>query len=87
MLIVVAATSVIDIASFAPTLAVMIALGVGIDYALLILNRFRDERGRGAEIREAALTALDTAGRSVLFAGTTVVIALLGMLLLGASVS
>ncbi|MFT3863771.1 MAG: MMPL family transporter [Solirubrobacterales bacterium] len=83
MLIIVTATSVVDIASFAPTLAVMIALGVGIDYALLILNRFRDERGRGVAIREATLTALDTAGRSVLFAGTTVVIALLGMLLLG----
>jgi len=61
----------------------MIALGVGIDYALLIINRFRGERARGVEVREATLTSMDTAGRSVLFAGTTVVIALLGMLLLG----
>ncbi|MEA2423377.1 MAG: putative drug exporter of the superfamily, partial [Thermoleophilaceae bacterium] len=83
MTIMLAVSSVFDIASFAPTLAVMIALGVGIDYALLILNRFRDERRGGLDVRDATATALNTAGRSVLFAGTTVVIALLGMLLLG----
>jgi putative drug exporter of the RND superfamily len=80
-----AATGAFSIADFAPTLAVMIALGVGIDYALLVINRFRGERAEGADVREATLTAMDTAGRSVLFAGTTVVIALLGMLLLGVS--
>jgi len=83
MLLVTAATSVVAIADFAPQLAVMIALGVGIDYALLIINRFRAERARGSEVREATLTSMDTAGRSVLFAGVTVVIALLGMLILG----
>jgi RND superfamily putative drug exporter len=80
-----AATGSFSIADFAPTLAVMIALGVGIDYALLVINRFRGERAGGADVRAATLTAMDTAGRSVLFAGTTVVIALLGMLLLGVS--
>jgi putative drug exporter of the RND superfamily len=80
-----AATGSFSVADFAPTLAVMIALGVGIDYALLVINRFRGERAAGADVREATLTAMDTAGRSVLFAGTTVVIALLGMLLLGVS--
>ena len=85
MTIVYAASSIFDIASFAPTLAVMIALGVGIDYALLIISRFRGERRRGEDVREATINALNTAGRSVLFAGTTVVIALLGMLLLGIS--
>jgi RND superfamily putative drug exporter len=80
-----AATGAFAVADFAPTLAVMIALGVGIDYALLIISRFRTERAEGADIREATLTAMDTAGRSVVFAGTTVVIALLGMLLLGVS--
>lgn len=80
-----AATGSFSIADFAPTLAVMIALGVGIDYALLVINRFRGERSGGASVRDATLTAMDTAGRSVLFAGTTVVIALLGMLLLGVS--
>ncbi len=82
-LLVTAASSVVAIADFAPQLAVMIALGVGIDYALLIINRFRGERARGADVREATLTSMDTAGRSVLFAGVTVVIALLGMLVLG----
>jgi putative drug exporter of the RND superfamily len=85
MTAVLAASSLFDIASFAPTLAVMIALGVGIDYALLVINRFRDELAHGSDRREATITALDTAGRSVLFAGSTVVIALLGMLLLGIS--
>jgi RND superfamily putative drug exporter len=80
-----AATGSFSVADFAPTLAVMIALGVGIDYALLVINRFRGERSAGTDVREATLTAMDTAGRSVLFAGTTVVIALLGMLLLGIS--
>ncbi|MCW2994994.1 MAG: Integral rane protein [Conexibacter sp.] len=80
-----AATGAFSVADFAPTLAVMIALGVGIDYALLVISRFRTERASGSEVREATLTAMDTAGRSVLFAGTTVVIALLGMLLLGVS--
>ena len=85
MALVFAASAVFDIADFAPTLAVMIALGVGIDYALLIISRFRSERAAGADQRAATLTAMDTAGRSVLFAGSTVVIALLGMLLLGIS--
>ncbi len=82
-LLVTAASAVVAIADFAPQLAVMIALGVGIDYALLIINRFRGERARGSDVRAATLTSMDTAGRSVLFAGTTVVIALLGMLVLG----
>jgi RND superfamily putative drug exporter len=85
MSLVFASSAVFDIASFAPSLAVMISLGVGIDYALLVINRFRGERTRGAEIREATVTAMDSAGRTVLFAGTTVVIALMGMLLLGLS--
>src|SRR4051794_31970224 len=63
----------------------MIGIGVGIDYALLILNRFRLERGAGREVREATLIALDTSGRAVLFAGVVVVIAMLGMMLLGIS--
>jgi putative drug exporter of the RND superfamily len=85
MALVLAASAVFDIADFAPTLAVMIALGVGIDYALLIISRFRSERAAGADVRAATVTAMDTAGRSVLFAGSTVVVALLGMVLLGIS--
>jgi putative drug exporter of the RND superfamily len=61
----------------------LVGLGVGIDYALLIFSRYRGELLGGAEREAAARTALDTAGRSVLFAGTTVIIGLLGLLALG----
>jgi MMPL family/Histidine kinase-, DNA gyrase B-, and HSP90-like ATPase len=61
----------------------MIGLGVGIDYALLIVTRFRENLHRGHDRHDAAVIALDTAGRSVLFAGTTVVISLLGMVIMG----
>jgi RND superfamily putative drug exporter len=83
MTAVLAASAVVDIADFGPTLAVMIGLGVGIDYALLIVNRFRTERAQGRDVRDAIIVAVDTGGRAVLFAGITVVIALLGMLTLG----
>jgi RND superfamily putative drug exporter len=78
-------THVFDTAAFAPVLAAMIGLGVGIDYALFIVTRFRGALGAGMEPREAAIHAVDTAGRAVLFAGTTVIIALAGMALLGIS--
>src|SRR3954447_9807585 len=78
-------TRVLDVVDWAPQLAAMIGIGVGIEYALLILNRFRLERGAGREVREATLIALDTSGRAVLFAGIVVVIAMLGMMLLGIS--
>ncbi|GAB1516105.1 MMPL family transporter [Actinophytocola sp. KF-1] len=69
--------------SYAPPLMMLVGLGVGIDYALLVFARFRGELHHGADREQAARTALDTAGRSVLFAGTTVMIALLGLLALG----
>jgi RND superfamily putative drug exporter len=78
-------THVFDTAEFAPQLAAMIGLGVGIDYALFILTRFRNGLDEDMEPREAAIAAVDTAGRAVLFAGVTVIIALTGMLLLGLS--
>ena len=80
-------THVVDTPNFSSELAAMIGLGVGIDYALFILTRFREAyRTPGPtheNVRESVVRAMDTAGRAVLFAGTTVVIALLGMLLLG----
>jgi putative drug exporter of the RND superfamily len=76
-------THVFDTADFAPQLAAMIGLGVGIDYALFILTRFRNGLDEGLEPQPAAVRAIDTAGRAVLFAGLTVIISLLGMLLLG----
>jgi RND superfamily putative drug exporter len=78
-------THVFDTAEFAPQLAAMIGLGVGIDYALFILTRFRNGLDEGLASRDAAIAAVDTAGRAVLFAGVTVIIALMGMLLLGLS--
>src|SRR3954464_10613264 len=78
-------TRLIDVTDWTPQLAAMIGIGVGIDYALLILNRFRLERGAGRDSRDATLVALDTSGRAVLFAGIVVVIAMLGMILLGIS--
>ena len=78
-------TRVLDVVDWAPQLAAMVGIGVGIDYALLILNRFRLERGGGRDVREATLVSIDTSGRAVLFAGVVVVIAMLGMMLLGIS--
>lgn len=71
------------VASFAPTLAAMIGLGVGIDYALFITNRYRQGLQDGLAPKEAALKSVGTAGRAVLFAGSTVILALLGMFVLG----
>ncbi|HEU4393911.1 MAG TPA: MMPL family transporter [Solirubrobacterales bacterium] len=79
------ATHLFPTAEFAPQLAFMIGLGVGIDYALFILTRFRNGLDEGLEPRPAAIAAIDTAGRAVLFAGVTVIIALMGMMLLGLS--
>lgn len=72
-----------DISSVAPSLAIMIGLGVGTDYALFILNRFRQGLQSGMEPRAAAEKAVGTAGHAVLFAGSTVIVALLGMFILG----
>jgi putative drug exporter of the RND superfamily len=75
--------NVLDMPSFATQAAAMIGIGVGIDYALLIVTRYRQSLRDGFDPEGAVLLALDTAGRSVLFAGATVVISLLGMLLIG----
>ena len=74
---------VLTVPTFAPQMAAMVGLGVGIDYALFIVTRHRETLHGGAGPRTSAVTALSTAGRAVVFAGCTVVISLLGMLLLG----
>src|SRR5206468_3297065 len=74
----------VDMADFASELALMIGLGVGIDYALFIVTRYRDAyRENGGNVVAAVELAMNTAGRAILFAGATVVIALLGMFALG----
>jgi len=72
----------LDVATFAPTLAGMIGLGVGIDYSLLVINRYRQALDAGREPRAAALESVRTAGRAVAFAAITVIIALLGLFVL-----
>ncbi|WP_318214537.1 MMPL family transporter [Streptomyces sp. SCL15-6] len=70
------------VADFAPMLGTLIGLGVGIDYALFIVTRHRRGLKRGLSVTEAATSAVATTGRAVVFAGATVCIALLGMLIL-----
>jgi RND superfamily putative drug exporter len=71
--------------SFAELFGIMIGLGVGIDYALFIVTRYRENLHKGHDTRQSIAIALDTAGRAVLFAGTTVVISILGMVVMGLS--
>ncbi len=75
----------VDTPDFASQLASLIGLGVGIDYSLFVVTRFRAEVRGGRDREEAIEMAVDTAGRTVMFAAITVVIALLGLLLLGLS--
>jgi RND superfamily putative drug exporter len=73
----------VDIPEFAPQLAGMIGLGVGVDYALFIVTRYRQALHAGQEPEDAIALSITTAGRAVLFAGITVVISLLGLFLIG----
>jgi RND superfamily putative drug exporter len=72
-----------SVSSTAPMLALMIGLAVGIDYALFILSRHRTQLAMGDDPEESAATAVGTAGSAVVFAGVTVIIALLGLLVVG----
>jgi RND superfamily putative drug exporter len=78
-------THVLNTATFTNELALLIGLGVGVDYALFIVTRFRQSLLRGCTPEEAVVEAIDTSGRAVLFAGITVCIAMLGMFALGIS--
>jgi RND superfamily putative drug exporter len=75
----------VDTPDFAPAVAGLIGIGVGIDYSLLILTRFRSALAGGADVRDALVEALSTAGRSVIVAGATVVISLFGLFFMGVS--
>ena len=76
--------AVMDVPDFAPAVAGLIGIGVGVDYALLVLTRFRTALERKPP-REAIAEAVETAGRSVLIAGTTVLISVNGLFLMGVS--
>jgi uncharacterized membrane protein YdfJ with MMPL/SSD domain len=73
----------VNIPTVAPTLATMIGLGVGIDYALFLVSRYRALTKEGLEGHEAVAKAVATAGSAIVFAGTTVVIALITLLIAG----
>ena len=73
----------LTVPSFAPELAALVGLGVGIDYALFVVTRYRAALHAGSSPQDAVVTAMTTAGRAVVFAGSTVVLSLLGLFLLG----
>ena len=73
-------THVVNTPSYASEIAILVGLGVGIDYSLFVVSRFREaHRATGGNVEEAITVAMDTAGRSITFAGGCVVIAMLGM--------
>ena len=74
--------AIVPAPSFSPIIAAMIGLGVGVDYALFIVTRFREGLLVGRAPEDAAVTAMRTAGRTVLIAGSTVVIGMMGLLVL-----
>ena len=75
--------NVLELSDFGPRLAALVGLGVGIDYALFIVTRYRAGLHEGLDVADAVARAMDTSGRAVVFAGITVVISLSGMLLMG----
>ena len=76
-------SAVMDVPAFSLVICMMVGLGVGIDYALFIVTRHRQHLHDGMSVEDSAGTAIATAGQAVLFAGTTVVIAILGLFLAG----
>jgi putative drug exporter of the RND superfamily len=79
------ATHVTNLSNISPELALMIGLGVGIDYSLFIVTRFRENYLEFGDVEQSVVEAMDTSGRAILLAGATVVIALLGMFATGVS--
>ncbi|WP_120339923.1 MMPL family transporter [Cryobacterium soli] len=78
-----AVSAFVSVSSTAPMLAMMLGLAVGIDYSLFILSRHRTQLANGVDPHESASTSVATAGSAVVFAGITVIIALLGLLVVG----
>jgi RND superfamily putative drug exporter len=75
----------VDAPDWSTSLATMMGIGIGIDYALLMVTRFREWRAAGLDAEAATAATLDTAGRSVLVAGGTVVVSMLGLFAMGLS--
>jgi len=85
MAIVAIVSNSVSIPEFGPQMAAMIGLGVGIDYALFIVSRYREHLQMGEDPETAAVAAVDSSGRAVIFAGITVIISLLGLFIMGLS--
>lgn len=81
--VVVLVSNIMSMPTESPSMVAMIGLGVGIDYALFIVTRYREALHDGRSVEDSVVEAIDTAGRAVLFAGVTVVISLLGLLSIG----
>ncbi len=79
------ARTVLDMPDFTMAAVAMVGIGVGIDYALFIVTRYREGLREGLDPEAAVVRSIDTAGRAVLFAGTTVMISVLGLLLMNLS--
>jgi putative drug exporter of the RND superfamily len=77
--------SFVDAPDWSTSLATMMGIGIGIDYALLMVTRFREWRAVGLDERAATVATLDTAGRAVLLAGSTVVVSMMGLFAMGLS--
>lgn len=77
------AAAAVDVPSFAPTIGMMLGIALGIDYALLMVTRFREWRAAGLDAEAATVATLDTAGRSVLVAAGTVTVSMLGLFAAG----
>jgi len=82
-LLLVILTGPLSLPDFAPTIALMLGLGAGIDYALLIIGRFREQSAAGDSVRDAAAKAAATAGSAVVAAGLIVMVAIAGLLVIG----
>ncbi|MDQ1292595.1 MAG: putative drug exporter of the superfamily, partial [Actinomycetota bacterium] len=83
MMTILAVSNVLGLSATTGTMAMMLGLAVGIDYALFVVSRYREERARGLSAVEAICLSVGTAGSAVAFAGVTVVIALAGMAVIG----
>jgi putative drug exporter of the RND superfamily len=77
--------AVVDVPDWSTSLAAMMGIGIGIDYTLLMVTRFKEWREAGLDPETATVATLDTAGRSVLVAGSTVVVSMLGLFAMGLS--
>jgi len=76
---------VVSMPDFTTSMVAMVGLGVGIDYALFIVTRYREGLHEGLDVEDAIVDAVDTSGRAVIFAGITVIISLLGLYIMGLS--